>query len=86
MKSHDLARMLLDAPDLPIAFAAMGHMYASDCHLKTHGPIGIGIVETRFGPHIVVGNEHDTSGRNENFNISEVIFDGVKLVRDRQLY
>lgn len=41
MNGHELARRLLDLPDLPVAITAMGHTYLSDQHADSHGDIEI---------------------------------------------
>lgn len=42
MNSHDLARLLLLLPNLPVAVSAHGHTYSSRGHRESHGPLMIG--------------------------------------------
>lgn len=64
MNSHDLARILLAAPDLPIATHANNHTHESgDVHpfwaeLGKPAPesIRVGILQHQSGQHILIGN------------------------------
>lgn len=56
MTSHELARALLDGPDLPVATYASGNTYMSANDRTSHGPLKVGLLETYAGQHIVIGD------------------------------
>ena len=56
MNSHDLAKLLLTLPDLPIATHANNHTYASGGDTRSHGPLKVGLLKHYSGEHIVLGN------------------------------
>ena len=56
MTSHELARRLLELPDLPVATHANNHTYMSGIDGMSHGPVKIGKLHTYGGDHIIVGN------------------------------
>ena len=51
--SHELAKLLLAMPDMPIAIHAHNHTFISNS--EKHG-FKIGRLETEYGTHIVIGN------------------------------
>lgn len=59
MKSHELAKLLLDFPNLPIAIGTFGHVYASATDIDSHCTLKIGLLETYGGQHLVIGNNFD---------------------------
>lgn len=62
--SHDLARLLLSLPDLPIAVHANDRTYMSHVDACSHGPLKVGRLENYAErPCIVIG---DISKRNIN--------------------
>lgn len=63
MKSHELARLLLTLPDLPVATHAHNHTYSSGAQENSHGPLKVGLLAHYSGKHIVIG---DISKRNIN--------------------
>lgn len=64
MNSHELARLLLTLPDLPVATHAHNHTYASLEDAGSHGPLKVGLLEHCAGQHIVIG---DISKLNINY-------------------
>lgn len=56
--SHELARLLLSLPDLPVASMANGHVYAGSesADRRTHGPLVVGLLRHYAGDHIGIGN------------------------------
>lgn len=56
MNAHDLAKLLLDGPNLPIATHTHSHTYMSAAHAGSHGPLKVGLLESYAGQHIVIGN------------------------------
>ena len=44
MTTHELARLLLALPDLPVATYAHNHMYMSGIDECTHGPLKVGLL------------------------------------------
>lgn len=73
MKSHDLARLLLSYPDLPMASYANGHTYMSAKDSDSHGPMRVGTLETSAGQHIVIGNLSKRMINPPNWWISEAL-------------
>jgi hypothetical protein len=56
MNSHDLARLLLTLPDLPVASVASGHIYSSVSGAVSHGPLAVTRLRHYAGDHIMIGN------------------------------
>ena len=67
--SHELAKLLLSLPNMPIATHANNHTFMSNgdqCGFK------IGRLESSFGPHIVIGNISKLNINKPNWWISEM--------------
>lgn len=73
MTSHELARLLLTFPDLPVATHANNHTYMSELDKNSHGPLKIGLLETYGGQHIIVGNISKRNINSLNWHISEML-------------
>lgn len=73
MNSHELANLLLSAPDLPVACHALNHTYMSGLHSSSHGPLKIGLLETYGGQHIVIGNISKRSINAPNWYVSQML-------------
>ena len=73
MKSHDLARLLLNFPDLPIAVHALNHTYLSAANQLSHGPIKVGMLNSYAGDHIVIGNISKKNINPPNYSISKML-------------
>lgn len=73
MLSHELARILLENPNLPIATHANNHTYMSENDKYTHGMLKVGILETYKGKHIVIGNFGSLNINKPNWYVSELI-------------
>lgn len=78
MKSHELAKLLLAAPDLPVATHANNHTYASQSDARTHdglgpGPLRVGILEYYDVQHVCVGNFSDRNINHPNWFVSDMI-------------
>lgn len=75
MKSHELARLLLTLPDLPIATHANNHTFMS---CGSHGrPADVRVGVLSLGgdrEHIVVGNFHSCDINAPNWYVSELLF------------
>lgn len=56
MNSHELARRLLELPDLPVATHALNHTYMAGLQERTHGGLKVGLLHTYGGDHIVIGD------------------------------
>jgi len=56
MGSHELARLLLTFPDLPIALTVFSHLYCSVNHAESHGKLKIGLLHTYRGDRILLGD------------------------------
>ena len=74
MTTHELARLLLTQPDLPVAVTCMGHYYAVGADRTSHGPLQVACAMSYTGPHIVIGNSLQFN--NPNFVIGDLIDDG----------
>lgn len=61
MTTHDLAIMLLECPDLPVAVHANNHTFMAGM-----GEIKVGLLGGYAGDHVVIGNiqEADLNGKN----------------------
>jgi len=73
MTSHELARVLLSNPDLPVATHAHNHTYMSGIHARTHGALKVGILETYGGQHVVIGDISKKNINPPNWYVSEMI-------------
>lgn len=57
MNSHDLARILLSKPNLPIATHANNHTYESGENRDSHGPLNVALAEGCNGnKYMLIGN------------------------------
>lgn len=76
MTAHELARILLKCPDLPVATMANGHQYQSENHLHSHGPLQIGVHVANYGTKaLTIGNGLDYANTN-NFHPFEILHSG----------
>ena len=73
MNSHELAKVLLEAPDLPVALHVNNHTYITIADRVTHGPLRVGVLESYAGQHVIIGNffRHDLNP--PNWFVSTVI-------------
>ena len=78
MKSHELARKLLEQPNLPVATHSLGHTYISKTDAVTHGTLKIGILETYGGTHIAIGNINKININGSSWYISKMIHGEIK--------
>lgn len=56
MTSHELAKLLLELPNLPVATEANNHEYMSGIDGRSHGALKVGRLHTYGGDHIIIGN------------------------------
>lgn len=56
ISSHELAKILLAQPNMPVATHANNHTYAGHGDRDSHGPLKVGILHHYSGQHIVIGN------------------------------
>lgn len=70
--SHEIARLLLSLPDLPIATHAHGHTYSCGSDWFTHGPLRVGRLHHYGGDHIVIGDFHDWKTNYPNHYVTEL--------------
>jgi hypothetical protein len=75
MKSHDLAKILLENPNLPIATFANNHDYASGS--TKWDDLKIGFFKHYSGKHIIVGNISKKNINGPNGYITEMIHGDV---------
>lgn len=73
MKSHDLARLLLEQPNLPIATHANNHTYMSKTDRRSHGSVCVGLLHTYGGEHIVIGNFSKMDLNGSNWHVTKMI-------------
>lgn len=73
MNSHDLARILLDGPNLPIATHTNNHTYASKADACSHGRLKVGVLKHYGGDHIVIGNISKRNINSPNWYVTEMI-------------
>lgn len=70
MTSHDLARLLLTLPDLPVATHANNHTYMSGLR---GAPLKVGRLHTYGGDHIVLGNIGKRNINGSNWHVTEML-------------
>lgn len=73
--SHELARLLLTLPDMPVATHANNHTFVS----AEIGRFRIGKLETPFGPHLVIGNMTQLNINYPALYVSQVYDGGVEI-------
>lgn len=71
--SHELARLLLTMPDLPVATHAMNQTYISAAHRISHGSLKIGILESYAGQHIIIGDISKRNLNRPNWGVSQML-------------
>lgn len=74
MNSHELAKLLLSMPDLPVATHANGHTYMSHTDKNSHGQVKIGRLESYGGPHIIIGDISKMNINAPNWYVSEMLY------------
>ena len=78
MRSHDLAKILLDNPDMNIATFTNNHYYLSKSDSQSHGSINVATVDTYAGQHIMIGNMYRKDIDSENCMIKKDIYGDTK--------
>lgn len=78
MKSHELAKLLLSGPNLPIATHANNADYFSFGDERTHGRLKVAIVNHYSGPHLGIGNYWKKNLNSPNWMIEEMISGSVR--------
>lgn len=73
MTSHELAAILLANPDLPVATHAHNSTYMSGTDGKSHGRLKVGLLHTRGGDHIVIGDISKMNINKPNWYVKEMI-------------
>ena len=74
--SHQLARILLDLPDLPFCSSAHGSTYSERMNGCSHGPLMIGVLQSYAGDHIVVGDMLERIDNGANWKVKEILYEG----------
>ncbi len=72
MTSHELAKLLLCMPDLPVATHADNHTYAVAADAQSHGPLKIGRLVHWAGDHLIIGNISKRNLSGPNYFVSEM--------------
>jgi hypothetical protein len=73
MTSHELARLMLEWPDLPVATHANNHTYMSGIDRTSHGPLKVGRLATYGGDHLVIGNISKRHINKPNWYVVEML-------------
>jgi hypothetical protein len=74
VNSHELARLLLTLPDLPVATHAMNHTYCSGSDAEACGPLKVGRLHHYSGDHIVIGDILKRQINPPNWYVTEMFF------------
>jgi len=74
MTTHELAKLLLTLPDLPVATSAKGHLYIGATDSGSHGSLKVGRLHTYAGDHIVIGES--VNDNRPNWYVAEVLHGG----------
>lgn len=69
MKSHDLARLLLELPNLPIATHAHNHTFSSIGDRFAHGDCKVGLLAHYSGDHIIIGDFQANYRNGDNWKV-----------------
>lgn len=64
MTTHELAKILLALPDVPVATTANNHFYHSDYDKQSHGRIKVQSFRHFYSGGIVIGNGMRENGPN----------------------
>lgn len=78
MTSHELAKILLENDDLPIAVFANNHTYSSKSDSCSHGTLKVGRLYHYSGEHIIIGNVYKKDINNPNWYITDMIHGDVQ--------
>jgi hypothetical protein len=71
--AHELARLLLTLPDLPVATYALDRTYMSNVDRKSHGPLRVGRLENYENrPCIIIGNLSKRNINRPNWYVSKM--------------
>ena len=73
MKSHELAKLLLSFPDLPVATEANNHEYFSVGDGTSHGQLRIAICHHYSGDHLLIGNISRRMLNEPNWYVKEML-------------
>lgn len=73
MNSHQLAKLLLDFPNLPVATHALNHTYISNVDQQSHGPLKIGILHSYGGDHLIIGDISKLNINPPNWFVTEML-------------
>jgi len=77
MNSHELAKILLSAPDMPIATHAMGQTYMSENHDDS---VCVAVLRTCYGKsHMCIGNMNTALINGSNWRITSVVHGNVSF-------
>jgi len=71
MMSHELARILLGLPDLPVATHALNHTFAS--LNESNGTVKLGILTHCAGDHLVIGDLSRMNLNAPNYFVSKML-------------
>lgn len=81
MTSHELARLLLTLPDLPVATHAHNHTYMSAG--ESYAAVNLARLGSYAGDHMLIGdfNPHRWDLNPPNWSITQVFHDGFSKKR-----
>ena len=80
MKSHELARILLENENLDVATFANNHTFAEQSYSsdgRTFRDLGIGILKHYSGDFIVLGNMSKKNINGANWHITKMITEDI---------
>lgn len=73
MTSHELAKVLLANPDLPVATHAKNHTYIDSVDKTKFSSLKVGLLESYGGQHIIIGDMSKLNINKPNWYISRMI-------------
>lgn len=74
MTSRELARILLNHTEMPVATHANNHTYMSSVDAQSHGPLKVGILKVAGDiDHIIIGNISKKNINKPNWYVTQMI-------------
>jgi len=74
VNSHELAKLLLTLPNLPVATHAKNNTYSSGGDVGSHGPLKVGLLKHYSGDHIVIGDISKRNINKPNWYVTEMYY------------
>jgi len=75
MTAHELARILLNGPNLPVATHANNHDYFSKPSADgiSHGKLKVGLAHHYAGDHVIIGNLSKLNLNKPNWYVKKML-------------